>query len=60
MAGASAALERYQTQLESIDKEREALRIKDRQFSKVRAILFLVSVAFLVVGYGFDVTAAHL
>ncbi|OUW79569.1 MAG: hypothetical protein CBD74_10025 [Saprospirales bacterium TMED214] len=54
MKGASAALERYQTQLKSIDNEREALRIKDRQFSKIRAILFLVSVAFLVVGYGFD------
>ncbi|HBV62187.1 MAG TPA: DNA mismatch repair protein [Rhodopirellula sp.] len=47
-------MERYQTQLKSIDNEREALRIKDRQFSKIRAILFLVSVAFLVVGYGFD------
>lgn len=54
MIGASAALERYQTQLKSIDNEREALRIKDRQFSKIRAILFLLSVAFLVVGYGFD------
>ena len=54
MIGASAALERYQTQLKSIDNERETLRIKDRQFSKIRAILFLLSVAFLVVGYGFD------
>ena len=54
MIGASAVLERYQTQLKSIDNEREALRIKDRQFSKIRAILFLLSVAFLVVGYGFD------
>ena len=52
--GASAALERYRTQLQSIDQDQEALRIKDRQFSKVRAILFLVSLAFLVVGYGFD------
>ena len=52
--GASAALERYRTQLKAIDNEREALRIKDRQFSKVRAILFLVSLAFLIVGYGFD------
>jgi ABC-type multidrug transport system fused ATPase/permease subunit len=52
--GASAALERYRTQLKSIDNEQEALRIKDRQFSKVRAILFLVSLAFLIVGYGFD------
>lgn len=54
MEGASAALERYQTQLKSIDTAREALRIKDRQFSKIRAILFLASIAFLVVGYGFD------
>lgn len=52
--GESAALERYRTQLQSIDQDQEALRIKDRQFSKVRAILFLVSLAFLVVGYGFD------
>ncbi|MDB4423127.1 MutS family DNA mismatch repair protein [Rhodopirellula sp.] len=52
--GASAALERYRAQLQSIDQDQEALQIKDRQFSKVRAILFLVSLAFLVVGYGFD------
>ena len=52
--GASIALERYRVQLQSIDDERQSLRIKDRQFSKVRAILFLVSVAFLVAGYGFD------
>lgn len=52
--GASAALERYRTQLQSIDKDQEALRIKDRQFGKGRAILFLVSLAFLIVGYGFD------
>jgi len=48
------ALERYRVQLQSIDDERESLRIKDRQFGKVRAILFLISVAFLLVGYGFD------
>ncbi|MDE0862930.1 MAG: MutS family DNA mismatch repair protein [Rubripirellula sp.] len=52
--GASAALERYQAQLQSIDDTRASLRIKDRQFSKVRAILFLGSVAFLFIGYGFD------
>lgn len=52
--GASAALERYRAQLKSIEDERDGLQIKDRQFSKLRAILFFVALAFLVIGYGFD------
>ena len=51
---ASAALDRYKSQLQTIDDHRDRLKVKDRQFGKVRAILFFAALVFWLVGYGFD------
>ena len=52
--GADGALQRYRAQLESIGHDREQLRRKDRQFGKVRVLLFFLALLFWLVGYGFD------
>lgn len=54
MTGADDALRRYRLQLKSIDDEREQLKGRDRQFGKVRAILFFLALVFWLLGYGFD------
>ncbi|MGI9470872.1 MAG: MutS family DNA mismatch repair protein [Rubripirellula sp.] len=53
-SNATAALERYRAQLQSIDDQRALLNIKDRQFGKVRVVLFFAALVFWLVGYGFD------
>ena len=54
MESADDALQRYRAQLESIDDERGQLKSRDRQFGKVRAILFFLALLFWLLGYGFD------
>ena len=51
---AQAALERYRSQLQSIEDDRALLNIKDRQFGKIRVVLFFAALVFWVLGYGFD------
>ena len=53
-SGAQSALDRYRAQLESIGDDREQLKRKDRQFGKVRVLLFFLALLFWLVGYGFD------
>jgi len=50
------AIERYHSELDAIDVERERLTVQDRWFAKLRAGLFFLSMVFFVVGYGFDGT----
>ncbi len=52
--GADDALDRYRAQLESIDVQRDQLKAKDRNFGKVRALLFFLALLFWLLGYGFD------
>ena len=52
--GAQQALERYRSQLASIEVERQQLEGKDRRFGQLRLVLFLLFVLLLAVGNFWD------
>ncbi len=52
------ALNRYRAQLQTIDDDREQLKVRDRRFGKVRVVLFFLALLFFLVGYGFDGVAS--
>ncbi|MDG2220916.1 MAG: MutS family DNA mismatch repair protein [Rubripirellula sp.] len=51
---ASAAMQRYQDQLKSLDERQEQLQATDRKFGKARVLLFFTALVFWLAGLGFD------
>lgn len=48
------AIQRYHSELDAIDAERQSLTQQDRTFAKIRAGLFFLAIVFFIIGYGFD------